>query len=128
MIISAPISLGELLDKISVLHIKKKNINNIEKKKMVNKELTLLKKTLKNVLGDNNNIKEYLNKLITINTKLWKIEDNLRKYERKKIFDKKFVELARSVYLNNDKRAIIKYELNKKFGSQIIEVKSYEKY
>ena len=73
-------------------------------------------------------IKKYLDELIKINSKLWRIEDDLREHERKKIFDQEFIELARSVYLTNDKRSHVKLEINKKFGSQIIEVKSYKKY
>ena len=128
MIISTPTSLGELIDKISILQIKKKNIQNTEKQKLINNEINLLNDILKNVLGENKEIHEYLNKLIIINSKLWAIEDNLRVHERNKTFNKEFIELARSVYLNNDERAKIKLELNKKYGSQIIEVKSYEKY
>ena len=127
MIINIPVSLGELVDKISILQIKRKNIRDKEKEKLINKELSLLKKTLKNSLNDNL-IKKYLDELIKINSKLWRIEDDLREHERKKIFDQEFIELARSVYLTNDKRSHVKLEINKKFGSQIIEVKSYTKY
>jgi len=127
MIINIPVSLGELVDKISILQIKRKNIRDKEKEKLINKELSLLKKTLKNSLNDNL-IKKYLDELIKINSKLWRIEDDLREHERKKIFDPEFIELARSVYLTNDKRSQVKLEINKKFGSQIIEVKSYKKY
>ena len=127
MIINISVSLGELVDKISILQIKRKNIKDKEKEKLINKELSLLEKSLKNSLNDNLIIK-YLDELIKINSKLWKIEDDLRENERKKIFDQDFIELARSVYLTNDKRSRIKLEINKKFGSQIIEVKSYTKY
>ena len=127
MIINIPVSLGELVDKISILQIKRKNIRDKEKEKLINKELSLLKKTLKNSLNDNL-IKKYLDELIKINSKLWRIEDDLREHERNKIFDQEFIELARSVYLTNDKRSQVKLEINKKFGSQIIEVKSYKKY
>ena len=128
MIINTPISLGELIDKISILQIKKSNIQKVEKQKFINEELTLLKETLKSVIVDNKDIEEYLNKLIVTNTKLWKIEDDIRTCERQKKFDQKFIELARSVYFTNDKRSKIKHEINKKLGSQIVEVKSYEKY
>ena len=128
MIINTPVSLGELVDKISILQIKRKNIKDRKKVKLINQELSLLKKTLKDSLKNNQLIKKYLNELIKINSKLWKIEDDLRENERKKIFDQDFIELARSVYLTNDKRSRIKLEINKKFGSQIIEVKSYTKY
>ena len=71
---------------------------------------------------------EYLHQLVKINTKLWKIEDNIRECERQNKFDKEFIELARGVYFTNDERSQVKLEINKKFGSQIIEVKSYKKY
>ena len=128
MIINTPISLGELIDKISILQIKKKNIEDIEKQKLINDELTMLDKVLEKVLGNNSDIAEYLHQLIEINTKLWKIEDNIRECERQNKFDKEFIELARSVYFINDERSRIKLEINKKFGSQIVEVKSYTKY
>ena len=128
MIINTPISLGELIDKISILQIKKSNIQKVEKQKFINEELTLLEETLKSVIVDNKDIEEYLNKLIVTNTKLWKIEDDIRECERQKKFDQKFIELARSVYFTNDKRSKIKLEINDKFGSRIVEIKSYEKY
>ena len=128
MIINTPISLGELIDKISILQIKKKNIEDTEKQKLINDELTMLDKVLEKVLGNNSDIAEYLLQLIEINTKLWKIEDNIRECERQNKFDKEFIELARGVYFTNDERSKVKLEINKKFGSQIIEVKSYKKY
>ena len=128
MIINTPISLGELIDKISILQIKKKNIEDIEKQKLINDELTMLDKVLEKVLGNNSDIDEFLHQLININTKLWKIEDNIRECERQNKFDKEFIELARGVYFTNDERSKVKLEINKKFGSQIIEVKSYKKY
>ena len=128
MIINTPISLGELVDKISILRIKEKNINDKEKRALINQELTLLEKILEKALKDKNSIQKYLDELININSKLWKIEDELRENERKKNFDQEFIELARSVYFINDQRSQIKYKINKKFGSQIIEVKSYAKY
>ena len=127
MIVKIPISLGELVDKISILLIKEKNISDEKKLSKVHEELSLLKKTLNHKINDNN-IKNYLNKLVEINTKLWKIEDDIRDCERNKKFDKIFIDLARSVYVTNDKRSEIKNEINKKFGSTIVEVKSYKKY
>ena len=128
MLINTPISLGELLDKISILIIKKKNIKDKDKLKLITNELKLLNKTLDNVLSNDLDIKIYLNKLIFINTKLWKIEDNIRECERLKKYDEEFINLARSIYFTNDKRSKIKLEVNNKFGSTIIEVKSYEVY
>ena len=127
MLIDTPISLGELIDKISILIIKDKNIDDLDKKNHVNKELSFLKKTLKKYLKEEE-IKDYLDELIDINSKLWEIEDDIRGCERNKIFDQKFIDLARSVYFTNDIRAVIKSKINKNFGSELIEVKSYEKY
>ena len=127
MLIDTPISLGELVDKISILIIKDENIDDLDKKNHVNKELSFLKKTLKKYLKEEE-IKDYLDELIDINSKLWVIEDDIRDCERNKIFDQKFIDLARSVYFTNDIRAEIKSKINKNFGSELIEVKSYEKY
>ena len=127
MIIKTPVSLGELVDKISILHIKNLNIKDSEKLKLVKEELSLLNKTLDDHIN-RNDIQQHLDSLITINSKLWVIEDDIRDCERNKIFDQKFIELARSVYFTNDKRSAVKLEINKKFGSKIIEVKSYEQY
>ena len=127
MIINTPISLGELIDKISVLVIKEKKIKDEKKNNLIREELTLLRKTL-NEVANNNSINNYLNQLIDVNSALWKIEDEIRDCEKNKKFDQKFIELARSVYITNDKRAEIKLEINNKFGSKIVEVKSYTKY
>ena len=127
MIISTPVSVGELVDKISILHIKNINIKDVEKIKFIKEELALLNQTLdKHVNRDD--IQEYLDALIEINSELWVIEDEIRDCERNKKFDEKFISLARSVYVTNDKRSEIKLDINKKFGSKIVEVKSYEKY
>ena len=127
MIINTPISLGELIDKISILLIKERKITDVKKIDLIHEELTLLKKTLNEVTKDSA-INDYLNQLIDINSALWKIEDKLRDCEKNKEFDQKFIDLARSVYITNDKRAEIKLEINNKFGSKIVEVKSYTKY
>ena len=127
MLIDTPISLGELVDKISILIIKQKNINDKEKLKHVNKELDFLKNTMIKYIN-NEDIKKYLDKLISINSDLWKIEDDIRDCERKKIFDQKFIELARNVYFTNDERSRVKSDINKNFGSELVEVKSYEDY
>ena len=127
MIISTPISLGELVDKISILHIKNKNIKDDEKLKLIREELKLLTITLDGHLKKND-IQEFLDALIKINSELWIIEDQIRDCERSKKFDEKFISLARSVYITNDKRSEIKLDINKKFGSKIVEVKSYEEY
>ena len=127
MIINVSISLGELVDKVSILLIKEKKINDKHKLVLIRNELSLLKKTLEKFIN-NNEIDTYLTNLIEINTKLWNIENSIRECERKKIFDQDFVDLARSVYINNDQRSEIKNKINKEFDSNIVEVKSYEKY
>ena len=127
MIISTPVSLGELVDKISILHIKNINIKDEEKLKLIREELELLNQTLNKHIKKND-IQNYLDSLIEINSKLWVIEDDIRDCERNKKFDQTFIDLARSVYFTNDKRSEVKLEINKKFGSKIIEVKSYEEY
>jgi len=127
MIINTPVSLGELVDKISILHIKNINIKDDEKLKLIREELELLNQTLNKHIK-NNDIQNYLDSLIEINSKLWVIEDDIRDCERNKKFDQIFIDLARSVYFTNDKRSEVKLEINKKFGSKIIEVKSYKEY
>ena len=127
MLINTPISLGELVDKISILMIKKKNISDSIKLQHVNKELEFLQKTLKKYISEEE-INEFLLKLVNINSKLWDIEDDIRECERKKLFDLTFIDLARSVYYTNDERAKVKNDINKTFGSELVEVKSYEEY
>ena len=127
MIINTPVSLGELVDKISILHIKNINIKDDEKLKLIREELELLNQALNKHIKKND-IQNYLDSLIEINSKLWVIEDDIRDCERNKKFDQTFIDLARSVYFTNDKRSEVKLEINKKFGSKIIEVKSYEEY
>ena len=127
MLINTPISLGELVDKISILIIKKKNITDETKLDHVKKELDFLQKTLMNYVQQEE-INNYLENLININSKLWNIEDDIRECERKKLFDQSFIDLARSVYFTNDERAKIKNDINKTFGSELVEVKSYEEY
>ena len=127
MLINTPISLGELVDKISILMIKKKNISDSIKLQHVNKELEFLQKTLKKYISEDE-INEFLLKLVNINSKLWEIEDDIRECERKKSFDQTFIDLARSVYFTNDERALVKNDINKTFGSELVEVKSYEEY
>ena len=127
MLVNISVSLGELVDKISILMIKQKNIKETSKLKNVNKELETLNNTLKKYIKEQK-LDNYLNTLLDINTKLWNIEDDIRKCERLKKFDQTFIDLARSVYFTNDERAKIKNDINKTFGSELVEVKSYDKY
>ena len=127
MIVNSPISIGELMDKISILKIKKKNITDEKKLSFINEELQLLASTLNATVQDNK-INEFLDKLIEVNSKLWKIEDDIRLCEKNKKFDQHFIDLARAVYITNDKRSDIKSAINNYFGSTLVEVKSYTNY
>ncbi len=126
--IFAEISVGELLDKISILEIKQNNLKDEEKLKIVTKELSSLKETLNKDVKFTDEIQSLYNDLKNINSKLWDIEDGKRDCERRKEFGEEFIQLARSVYIENDNRAKIKNNINKLSGSNISEVKSYEKY
>ena len=124
-IINVPISVGELIDKISILEIKKDKLKNLKLKNILN-ELSFLRAVLeknKILIPD-----EIFLQLKSINLTLWDIEDKIRIKEKNKEFDNEFIKLARSVYLNNDRRSETKKVLNMKFNSEIIEEKSYEKY
>ena len=123
--ILAEISAGELIDKITILEIKKTKINDVEKLKDIEKELSSLKATLKNSISDILKIQELIDKLKSINLKLWDIENKKRLAEKSNDFGDKFIELSRSVYKNNDERAKIKLEINNILGSNIKEVKSH---
>ena len=124
--ILAEISAGELIDKITILEIKKEKISNKEKLIEVDKELVSLNKTLKKSINDESKILSFKNDLKNINLKLWDIEDEKRSAEKNNQFDEKFIQLARNVYKFNDERAKIKLEINNVLGSNIKEVKSYE--
>lgn len=125
--ITIPVSVGELLDKLSILQVKKNKISNEEKLEYINKELEVLY-GLSHVLLENNKIQFLYKNLVEINTKLWDIEDEIRKYEKDKNFSSEFIELARQVYYTNDKRFGIKNEINKMTDSDIKEVKEYVNY
>ena len=124
--ILAEISAGELIDKITILEIKKEKISNKEKLIEVNKELISLNETLKKSINDESKILSFKNDLKNINLKLWDIEDGKRSAEKNNKFDEKFIQLARNVYKFNDERAKIKLAINNALGSNIKEVKSYE--
>ena len=123
--ILAEISAGELIDKITILEIKKIKINDSEKVKDVKKELSSLNATLKNSISDTSKIQKLIDKLKSINLKLWDVENGKRIAEKNNDFGEKFIELARTVYKTNDERAKIKLEINNILGSNIKEVKSH---
>ena len=124
--ILAEISAGELIDKITILEIKKEKISNKEKLIEVDKELVSLKETLKKSISDEDKILSFKKDLKNVNLKLWDIEDGKRSAEKDKDFGEKFINLARNVYKFNDERAKIKLAINNALGSNIKEVKSYE--
>ena len=124
--ILAEISAGELIDKITILEIKKEKITSKDKIENVSRELISLNESLKKYIPDNDKIVKLKNELKKINLKLWEIEDGKRDAEKNKKFDEKFIELARNVYKFNDERAKIKLSINNTLGSNIKEVKSYE--
>ena len=123
--ILAEISGGELIDKITILEIKKERIKDTKKLKDVEKELTSLTNTLKKSIPDLSKIKILVAELRSINLHLWDIENGKRLAEKNNNFDKNFIELSRSVYKKNDERSKIKLEINKILGSNIQEVKSH---
>ncbi len=124
--ILAEISAGELIDKITILEIKKTKIVNKDKLAEVEKELFSLNETMKKFIPDYSLISKFKDDLEQVNLKLWDIEDGKRSAEKKKEFGKEFIELARNVYKFNDERAKIKLAINTALGSHIKEVKSYE--
>ena len=124
--ILAEISAGELIDKITILEIKKEKITNKDKLIEIEKELLSLDDTMKKFIPNNSEISKFKNNLKEINLKLWDIEDGKRSAEKNNDFGEKFIELARKVYKFNDERAKIKLAINNSLGSNIKEVKSYE--
>ncbi len=124
--ILAEISAGELIDKITILEIKKAKITNKDKLVEIEKELLSLNDTMKKFIPNNSEISKFKDSLKDINLKLWDIEEGKRSAEKNNDFGEKFVELARKVYKFNDERAKIKLSINNALGSNIKEVKSYE--
>jgi hypothetical protein len=120
------VSIGEIVDKLSILHIKKYNIPDEVKLENINKEYVYLHEIVFSQLKINYN--DDYSKLLDVNKSLWIIEDKLRDKERDKSFDDDFIQLARSVYFTNDKRAEIKKEINITYGSLFVEEKSYSNY
>ena len=123
--ILAEISAGELIDKITILEIKKTKISDSNKLEDVEKELLSLNLTFKKLISDTTQIQILIDNLKSVNLKLWDIENGKRLAEKNNDFGEKFIELARNVYKNNDERAKIKLEINNILGSNIKEVKSH---
>ena len=123
-----PISWGELFDKITILQIKLENLQEKNALKNVKLEHDQLFSIFNQFFLENTIANELINDLKLINQKLWNIEDLIRDKERNKIFDEKFIELARKVYFTNDERSRIKRNINETFGSEFVEEKSYADY
>jgi hypothetical protein len=126
--IYSEISAGELFDKISILEIKKKKINDRSKRNTVLKELGSLQETVNKNIEQSKSLTKLYKKLKSVNLKLWKIEDDIRDCERNRNFKDKFIKLARAVYFTNDERSRVKNKINSLTKSNISEVKSYKKY
>ena len=126
--ILSEISAGELLDKISILEIKLEKIKDKESLLEINKEYNSLKETQNSNIKLTKNLENLIKELKEVNLKLWNIEDNKRICEKNNDFGKKFIEFAREVYFNNDRRSKIKSEINKISGSNIKEIKQYVNY
>ena len=125
MLIKIPVSTGELVDKITILEIKKIKIKDKKKLNEIKKEHKYLKEILIKKIKLDKKIKHEISSLKKINLFLWNIEDDKRAAEQKKEFGKKFIALARNVYIYNDKRALIKLKINQITKSSIVEVKSH---
>ncbi|MEK6625613.1 MAG: DUF6165 family protein [Bdellovibrionota bacterium] len=126
MKIVCPIGIGELADRISILEIKKQKIKDKVKLQHINYELNSLRELVSaQGLGE---MEKYIKELIMVNAKLWDVEDAIRQKDKLQDFGAEFVSLARQVYVYNDQRFALKDTINSHFGSEIIEVKSYEKY
>ena len=122
------VSIGELLDKISILEIKQEKIKDPEKLKFINEEHSILKDQLNNNVKSDQKLNELFESLKQINAKLWVIEDNKRQCEKEKDFTDTFIKLSRDVHFLNDDRAKIKLEINNHTGSKIKEIKDYTSY
>lgn len=125
--IEIKVAVGELIDKITILQIKKAQISDLAKQRNIQVELNALSAT-RETLPEHNALNSLEKQLKQINQKLWNIEDDIRLCESKGQFDQTFIQLARAVYITNDQRCAVKREINKLFDSEIIEEKSYQDY
>ena len=128
MAILAPVSAGELIDKITILRVKATRIGDTAKEANVRIELALLEETAARELPQSPALDDLVAQLTEINAALWDVEDGKRDCERRQDFGPKFVELARRVYIDNDRRAAVKRQINMLVGSEIVEEKSYKPY
>jgi hypothetical protein len=123
-----PVSAGELLDKITILRIKVARMSDAQQLANVRLELSLLEKTWAEIGGATTELTAEEHALQGVNERLWDIEDRIRDKEARQLFDREFIDLARSVYVTNDERATIKKRINQQLGSRIVEEKSYKAY
>lgn len=128
MSLLVPVSWGELLDKITILQIKSERIHDTRKLKNISHELGLLVTIRDREISNPSGLMDVVADLRRANERLWEIEDAIRLCEKEQDFGQRFIELARSVYMTNDLRAGLKYQINQLLGSQVIEEKSYESY
>lgn len=130
MLVETPVSLGEMVDKITILEIKTRHIRNEAKVANVQHELDVLNDRLQQLLDADGlgKLEPLKQQLGEINQTLWNIEDDIRDCERQKDFSDTFIQLARSVYFTNDRRAAVKKDINLAFGSELVEEKSYQDY
>jgi len=124
----APISVGELIDKITILKIKHKKANDSQKLANIERELNELERTWQQEKSPDLDISDLFNQLTQVNEKLWAIEDDIRAKEAANAFDDEFIQLARSVYKQNDLRAELKKQINLRSGSTLVEEKLYQEY
>ncbi|MGA7438173.1 MAG: DUF6165 family protein [Luteibacter sp.] len=127
-LIETPVSFGELIDKMTILRIKLQEITDEAKLTNVRNELELLETTWANHAASETDIRDETGRLLAVNKRLWDIEDRIRVKEKAQEFDNDFIQLARSVYFENDERAAVKREINLKLGSTLVEEKSYKDY
>lgn len=123
-----PVSIGEVIDKITILEIKEQRIADPAKQSNIRTELTMLREIVDREIGNAEKLAPLKARLRAINEELWQIEDDIRDKERSRSFDDGFIKLARSVYVTNDRRATVKREINELFGSTLVEEKSYAAY
>jgi hypothetical protein len=126
--IEVPISVGELVDKVTILSIKSEKIADADKRANIGREFAALEGVLKPLLATSPALAALQAELRTINEALWQIEDDIRDCERRRDFGERFITLARSVYQTNDRRAAVKRQIDELMGSEIVEEKSYASY
>lgn len=124
-LVLVPVSPGDVLDRLSILHIKEINAHSKEKQQIIKKESELIERAWITCFGDSPKNRKEFDELLLINSELWKLEDEIRSYENLQIFEKDFISAARKIYLTNDKRARLKANINKIFNSDLYDIKLF---